>query len=764
MTRMVDDRQLLETAISLHAVGNLQKAASIYRQIVDRDSGNSYALHYLGVIEAGAGHLKLATSLVARSVAIQPQNVQFVEDYVTILFQARDYKSAFETCQRGLQINDANFYLLYISAISLFKLKRLQEALARFDNLLLLKPDHLEANNERGSVLAAMGQYDDALKSVEIALRVQPQHAAAHLNKGNVLTKLKRWPEAIAAYDRALELNRNLSDAWLGRGNVLRQFRRYDEAFAAYERALAIDPELAGAWLGRGNVFNELQQYDEAFAAYEKALALDPELAAVWRGRGNILNKLKLHQDASAAFAEALKLDHQYPFLKGVLLHQKMLCCDWRGVENLIAEIESDIFSGRLSGEPFGWQGVARSPRSLQLCAELYNRDTFPAPRTSPAIRAPTSHGKIRIGYCSGEFRNQATSHLLVGVLECHDRSRFEIYTVDNGWDDNSDVRRRITRSVNGLINVTQLSDLSADTIIREKQIDILVNLNGYFGEERTNLFAQRPAPVQVNYLGFPGTLGASYIDYIVADHCVIPEDDKIFYNEKIVYLPNCYQPNDRSKKIATHNFTRQECELPETGFVFCCFNNNYKIVPETFDVWMRILSKVSGSILWLIEDNKSVVENLRKEATSRGVNSDRLIFAKRLPLAEHLARHRLAGLFLDTLPYNAHTTASDALWASLPVLTQIGQTFSGRVAASLLNAVGLPELITSTPQAYEELAVELATNSEKLAAIKCKLADNRLTTPLFDTQLYTRHIEAAYTAMYERYRAGLPPDDIYVP
>lgn len=277
------------------------------------------------------------------------------------------------------------------------------------------------------------------------------------------------------------------------------------------------------------------------------------------------------------------------------------------------------------------------------------------------------------------------------------------------------------------------------------------------------NLFARRPAPIQINYLGFPGTLGADYMDYIIADRCVIPENDKAFYNEKVVYLPNCYQANDRNKEIRLRDFTRLECELPETGFVFCCFNNNYKIAPETFDLWMKILSKVDGSVLWLIEDNKSVVANLKKEATSRGVNANRLIFAKRIPLADHLARHRLAGLFIDTLPYNAHTTASDALWAGLPVLTQIGQTFSGRVAASLLTSIGLSELITLTPEAYEMLAVELATNPGKLAIIKRKLADNRLTTPLFDTQLYTRHIEAAFATMFDRYRAGLPPDDIYV-
>ena len=302
------------------------------------------------------------------------------------------------------------------------------------------------------------------------------------------------------------------------------------------------------------------------------------------------------------------------------------------------------------------------------------------------------------------------------------------------------------------------MSDTSAAAAIFENEIDILVNLNGYFGEERTAVFANRCGAIQVNYLGFPGTLGASYMDYIIADQHVIPEKHKQFYTEKVVYLPNCYQANDSKKKISTYNFTRLEVGLPEKYFVFCCFNNNYKILPDVFDCWMRILKKVDGSVLWLFEDNQISATNLRKEAVARGVSGDRLVFAKRMPLSDHLARHRLADLFLDTLPYNAHTTASDALWAGLPVLTCLGETFAGRVAASLLNAIRLPELITTTLDAYERLAIDLATHPENLSAIKHKLAENRRTTPVFDTKLFTKHIETAYSMMYERYQAGLAP------
>jgi len=390
----------------------------------------------------------------------------------------------------------------------------------------------------------------------------------------------------------------------------------------------------------------------------------------------------------------------------------------------------------------------------------LYNAEQFPAdPKITPGH--PPEHKKIRIGYLGDCFREQAVSYLLVGALELADKSRFELYGFDNGWDDGSETRKRVNSSLMEMIDVSSRNDTSAAAIIREREIDILVNLNVYFGDHRTGVFAKRPAPIQVNYLGFPATLGASYCDYIIADRWVIPSDDRDYYTEKVVYLPECYQANDNKRAISARAFSRAQCDLPANGFVFCCFNNSFKITPEVFDRWMHILIKTTDSVLWLIEDNTSVAANLREEAKARGVDPDRLIFAKRMYPTEHLARHRLADLFLDTLPYNAHTTASDALWAGLPVLTQLGSTFPGRVAASLLNAVGLPELVASTPQAYEDLAIELAANPEKLAAIKRKLSKNRLTMPLFDTGLYARCLDAAYATMYERYRAGLLPDHI---
>jgi predicted O-linked N-acetylglucosamine transferase (SPINDLY family) len=663
-------------------------------------------------------------------IKIQPKHVPGLNLLTVLLMSMERFAEAEEFIERAVALNERSDVSFYNYGIILKRLGKPAQAKQQFDKALHLNSKIHETWNNRGTVFNDLKQYD----------------------------------QAVSDFDRAISLNPNYVDAFCNKGKSLTELRRFDDAFAAFDKALTLKPDLAEAWLGRSSILFNLRRYDEALLACDKALALKPGLAEAWLSRGHILNRLKRHDEAAKALAEVLKVAPQHPFAKGMLLHQKMLSCDWTDVDALIAEIDEDVVSGKLSAEPFGWQGVAKSPRSLQLCAELYNRHNFPDSGKVATGRPVVHRDRIRIGYLSGELRDQATSHLIVGLLEHHDKSRFEIYGIDNGWDDGSEIRRRINASVHRIVDIARLSDAAAAAAIRENEIDILVNLNGYFGEHRTAVFADRCAAIQVNYLGFPGTLGASYMDYIIADQHVIPESHKEFYSEKVVYLPNCYQANDNTQPIGVRDFTRAELGLPENGFVFSCFNNNYKILPDVFDCWMRILEKVDGSALWLVEDNAIAVANLRKEAAARGINPDRLVFARRVPLSDHLARHRLADLFLDTLPYNAHTTASDALWAGLPVLTCVGEAFAGRVGASLLHAIRLPELITSTLDLYEQTAIDLATHPEKLASIRCKLGENRLTTPLFDTKLFTRHIEAAFAIMHERRQAGLDPEDFGVP
>jgi predicted O-linked N-acetylglucosamine transferase (SPINDLY family) len=614
------------------------------------------------------------------------------------------------------------------------------------------------------AVLFQIGDYGRAIDECEKALGLDIKNRNFLYVLAASLLKIEKPREALEQFNSLLKLYPNDLAGLNEKASALAELGQYEEALLYIEKAVATNPKYAEALLNKGNLLAKLKRYDDAIVAYDRALLADPKMVAIYAGRGNALGRLGRHDEALADYAKVVEIEPRYPFAKGRLLHEKMLTCNWQGVNDLIKEIESDMASNKLSSHPFSWMGVATSERSMQLCARLYSESEFPPKIHQYNRLVANNKSKIRVGYLSGEFRDQATSHLLVGVLEEHDDTQFEIYAFDNGWDDQSEIRQRINRSVHNIIDISRLSDASAATTIYKNEIDVLVNLNGYFGDHRMPVFAQRPAPIQVNYLGFPGTLGASYIHYIIADRHVIPENHKVFYTEKVVYLPNCYQANDRKKKIGSRNFSRQECGLPDKDFVFCCFNNNYKIMPEVFDCWMRILSKADDSVLWLIEDNFSATVNLKREAAKRGVSSERLVFAKRILPEDHLARHQLADLFLDTWPCNAHTTASDALWAGLPVLTHVGETFAGKVAASLLSAADLRELIASTSQMYEDLAIQFYNDSKKLAATRQKLANRRLQTPLFDTQLLTRHIEAAYTAMYRRHKAGLSPDHMHVP
>jgi predicted O-linked N-acetylglucosamine transferase (SPINDLY family) len=368
-----------------------------------------------------------------------------------------------------------------------------------------------------------------------------------------------------------------------------------------------------------------------------------------------------------------------------------------------------------------------------------------------------SSHDHIRIGYFSADFRTHPIAQLIAGLFEHHDKSRFEISAFSYGPDDTSVLRDRIRSAVENFIDVRAMTDEEIAQFVRHREIDVLVDLTGLWQYNRFSVLSRRVAPVQVNFLGYAGTTGADWMDYIIADRTIIPKDHLRFYSEQVVWLPDTYQPNDNKRRISERLPTRAECNLPEAAFVFCCFNRTNKITPEIFSVWMQLLAAIESSVLWLIETNPIATQNLRNEAKARGISPERLVFAPKMPLGDHLSRHRQADLFLDTLPYNAHTTASDALWAGVPVLTRLGEAFAGRVAASLLKAVGLPELITTSLAGYEALALKLAREPSFLAAIKAKLAHNRESHPLFDAGRFTRHIEAAYTTMWQRYQRGDP-------
>ena len=477
---------------------------------------------------------------------------------------------------------------------------------------------------------------------------------------------------------------------------------------------------------------------------------------------GNVLLGLKRLDEALASYESAIALDPDLDFILGDSLHTKMHLCIWDDLANRLNELTNKINNGEKVAMPFPLLALIDDPEIQRKTAEIYANERYPQSHVLSTIERYPKHKKIRIGYFSADFRDHPVAHLTAELYEIHDRNRFEIHAFSYVPDTQDEMNLRIKAGVDHFHDVHTMSYEDTAMLARSVELDIAVDLGGYTQLARTRIFAMSAAPIQISYIGFLGTMGANYYDYLVADQTIIPEKNQKYYSEKIAYLPS-YQVNDSTQSLPATIFTRQDVGLPEAGFVFCCFNNNYKITPTTFDSWGRILEQVDGSVLLIYVYNESAKINLTEEIVLRGIDANRLIFGERLPKPEYLARYRVADLFLDTHPYNAGTTASDALRMGLPVLTCIGHSFASRVAASLLNAVNLPELITTTQEQYESLAIELATNPEKLKIIKDKLVNNLPTAPLYDTPLFTRHLESAYLTMYDRYQNGLDPDHIYV-
>ncbi len=688
-----------------------------------------------------------------RALSLKPELADAWLGRGNALTPLKQYDKAFAAYDRALSLKPG-FAEAWLGRGTVHAvLEQYDKAFAAYDHALSLKPELADAWLGRGNVYVQLKQYDNAFAAYDQALRLRPEMTDAWLGRGDVHTLLRQYDNAFAAYDRALSLKSDLAEAWLGRGNVHALLKQNDMAFAAYDRALSLNSDLAEAWLGRGNVYALLKQYDKAFAAYGRALSLKSDLAEAWLGRANIYTQLKQYEDAVAAYDHVLRLNPDLKYAEGLRLYAKMQLCDWT---NITAYVQHFLGDQKLPTEPFVLLPIGSSSADQLQCAKAFVADQGSFPVLSHG--QIYSHDRIRIAYLSADLHEHATAYLIAGLFEQHDKSKFETTAISFAPNQNSDMRRRIISAFEHFIDVENKSDQEIADLIRQREIDIAIDLMGFTQGARYNALARRPAPIQVNYLGYPGTMGADYIDYILADPTVIPEEHFSYYSESVVWLPESYQVNDWRRHISEQGPSRRECALPDTAFVLCCFNSPYKILPDTFDIWMRLLRANENSVLWLIEGHAAACDNLRSEAEKRGVSAKRLIFASRMPLSDHLARHRHADLFLDTLPYNAHTTASDALWAGVPVLTCLGSTFAGRVGASLLKAIGLDELITHSPRDYETLALRLAHDRSYLVSLRDRLRRNRDTYPLFDTKRFARHLEAAYLTMWDRHQKGEAP------
>jgi len=630
---------------------------------------------------------------------------------------------------------------------------------------VLREATRLNSNDPRGhfsygNVLLGLERFDEAFTAFGKALTLNPALAEAHLNRGNILMSRKSFEQAIACFDAAIGVNPNYAEAHCNRGHALEEVKRFDEALVSCDAALALNPQNGEFHASRANILHRLGRDDEALSELSTALLLQPGNAGFHFNRGNILFERKRFAEASEAYAKALSLEPELQYAECARLHAKMHLCDWSNFAAECAHLISSIGKGIVSN-PFALLAVSPSAGVQLQTARLLSEKIYTTTEKPIWQGKRFDHDRIRVAYLSADFAPHAVTTLLAGMFEQHDRARFETFAISFESHDPSEMLARLKTSFDRFIDVEHQSDVEVARLLHTLEIDIAIDLMGFTKGSRTSIFALRPAPIQINYLGYPGTMGADYIDYILADHHVIPDLQRGFYSEKVIYLPETFQGNDSKRRIDNTPISRTDVGLPENAFVFCSFNSSYKITPNCFDIWMRLLHQIEGSVLWLLGGDNSLERNLRKEAKSRGVSPDRILFASRTSYANYLARYRLADVFLDTFPFNAGTTASDALWAGLPLVTCSGETFASRMAGSVLTAAGMPELITQSPADYEFLASKIASDPAVMASFKTKLSSNLAGCALFNTQLFTRRIEEAYAIIFDRHQAGLPPADV---
>lgn len=740
----------LENALGTSAAPDRTPPGDIFRR-----RGNAFLAE---------GKLEEASSSYREAIAANPQDADACLNLGFALGEQQRYEEAEHALQLSLSINPALADAFYIRGVLARRQGKTDIAIENFVRVLDLKRNFEIVYGDLCQMLLESGQVGRAKEIVLKGIAAYPEVVDFHAHLGSLYAYENDLERAINCFQKALALKPDDAQLHDRLGNVFRKANRFEDALASYDKLVALDPASAEAFNDRGIALGELGRHENAVASFQQALVLQPQHANALGNLGAMLACLRRHDEATRAIARLIDIEPEYPYALGALFYSKRYSCDWSQYEQDLERLNTAVMQGKKAIEPFTFLATTQSAAALLQCARTHAAEACPPPGKPLWTGQRYTHGRIRVAYLSADFHDHATAYLMAELFELHDRERFEIVALSFGPDSQGPMRRRLLRSFDRFVEVRAKSDREAAALLREMEIDIAVDLKGFTTDGRPGILAQRPAPVQVNYLGFPGSMGAECVDYILADHCVIPIEHEGFYSEKVARLPDSYQPNDAQRRISETTPARAECGLPASGFVFCCFNNNYKITPDVFDVWMRLLNEVGGSVLWLLEDNAAVARNLRSEALRRGVAAERLIFAPRLELDKHLARHKLADLFLDTLPYNAHTTASDALWAGLPVLTCMGTTFPGRVAASLLNAVGLPELVTENLADYEALALKLARSPDLLAGIRARLWRNRSDHPLFDTKRFCSHMESAYTLMWERHQRGDTPASFAVP
>jgi predicted O-linked N-acetylglucosamine transferase (SPINDLY family) len=742
--------------LALQQQGKLADAIAAHRKAVTLNPNYAEALLALGNVLRQQGDIEGALVSYRSAIAVKSDYAEAYNNAGIVLQMQARLSEAVSAYSQAVALSPGYAEAHFNLGVVLHQRHELDAAEAAYRKAILLNPAVAAGHNNLGTVLQDRGDLDGALAAFDEAIKLKTDYAEAHFNRGAVLQRQAKFEQALLSYDRAIALRKDYADAINNVGIVLQEIGRSAEAIPLYRRLLELKPANAEARNNLGVALLAQGFVDEAIAAFEQALTDNPvfpeafcNLANAWRERGNLAR-------AMAAFRDALRLRPDYPEALSQLLYHRARACDWDDYQADQQKLRDMVRDG-IRVPPFYLLATPASASDQLVCARQWIRSVAPPQGETFSHQPRRTEGRIRLAYLSGDFHQHATAQLMAELFEMHDRKRFEIVAYSYGPDDKSPMRARLQSAFDRFVDIHALSHRDAAELIHSDQVDILVDLKGYTHGARSAIPAYRPAPVQVSYLGYPATMGADFIDYIIVDSFVVPSSQQPFFSERLVHVPNCYQVNDRKRKI-TDTASRQACGLPADGLVLCSFNNSYKISPAFFDIWMRLLRALPGSVLWLLEANELVKGNLRSEAEKRGIDSARLVFAPIAPLAEHLGRHRYADLFLDTLPCNAHTTASDALWAGLPVLTCAGNTFAGRVAASALRAIGMPELITGSLEEFEQMALALGRAPQRLIALRQKLEQNRDTAPLFNLPELTGHLEAAYVRMWQIWQSREKP------
>ena len=726
--KISDSQKKLLEAISLHQKNKFAEAREIYDSILKNEPNNFEALQLIAAINLQDKKYLLAT--------IQLKN--------------------------ALKVEKKHAYIYNNLGIGLKGLQKYEEAIVNFDEAINIDKDYIDAFFNLGNTYLDLKNPEKAIVNYKKVIELNPDHIHALNNLGNCFVATKKLDLALTHYQNALTIDPSFIPVYANCGDVYGEMQEFKKSIDCYVKAIEGGYQSPQVFTKLGASYASLNLLDLALQSYQSALAIDPRFGNAIVNSGCALLDKKLHNLAHNAFSKALLSEGVYPYLRGLFQINQMYIAQWNDFESQVSLILSDINANINCIRPFDFLALIDSPDGALKAAKMLVNDKYPNKEyVLDPINTNRPNKKIKIAYFSPDFLNHAGATLIAELIELHDRSKFEIYGFSFSADASDVYSKRLRASFDKFIDVSSLNDIEVANLSRSLNIDIAIDRNTHTKNNRLNIFSYRAAPIQVNFLGYPGTSGTDYIDYIIADHHVIPENNRVFFSEKIAYLQNSYQPNDRKKTISAKNFSRIDCNLPEHAFVYCCFNNIYKITPLTFKVWMSILSSTQGSVLWLLHESDLASENLKKEATICGVEPSRLIFAPKIEHPEHLARQKLADLFLDTLPYNAHTTASDALWVGLPILTCAGNSFQSRVACSLLMSIGAPELITYNYDEYISLAIELAKSPTKLNAIKDLISQNKFTSPLFDSESYTKNLEELFIEMVARNVGNLDLDHI---